>query len=328
MRVRNSEGGKQKAKSNWRLSAIAFCLLPSAFCLPLTACYPVTRPTLKLALVAPFEGRYRDVGYEINFAVRLAIREANQTGGVGGYSIELLALDDSGDPLAAAEQARKVSADPSVIAVLGHWLEATTLAAAPIYDEAAIPLIATTTSPGLPASAFRLWLTNSVYTNTLSSALHCPLPCDSLENLDWLTSQSPDQQSLNHPIIAGPPLWQQPQFAKLAGDHADATFVIAPAPLPADSADPGFANRYRAISSGVEPRSLAVLAYDATRLIFDALARDVKANGTATRAGVVAALVQSRFSGLSGKISFDSNHNWVEARGWVYQWKNGEIVTP
>jgi len=73
---------------------------------------------------------------------------------------------------------------------------------------------------------------------------------------------------------------------------------------------------------------LAVLAYDATRLVFDAIARDVKANGAATRTGLSAALAQSQFSGLSGTIRFNSNHNWVEAQGWVYQWRNGEVVRP
>ncbi len=89
---------------------IACCL----FSLLASGCFPVTRPVLKIALVAPFEGRYRDVGYEVTFAYRLAIREVNRAGGVGGYSIEMLSLDDSGDPDMAREQARKIIADPQV----------------------------------------------------------------------------------------------------------------------------------------------------------------------------------------------------------------------
>ena len=298
----------------------------AAGCLLLTACFPVTRPVVKIALVAPFEGRYREVGYEINYSVRLAVREANQNGGVAGYSIGLLAFDDSGDPDMAMAQARKVASDPQVIAVLGHWLDSTTLAAVPEYDAAGIPLIATTTSPDLPISAFRLWLTQSAYNNTLPSALHCPLPCDSLEDLDWLISHL--QLPISPLQIVGPPLWSQPQFTRLAGPAAEDVYFLAPAPLPADSADPTFADHYRAISFGVEPRSYAVLAYDATRLVFDALARDVKTNGAPTRAGVAAALAQADYAGLSGKISFDSNHDWAEAQGWVYQWKHGEVAKP
>src|SRR5919108_607445 len=72
----------------------------------LTACVPVTRPVVKIGLVAPFEGRYREVGYEVIYAVRLAVREANAGGGVAGYSVELTALDDGGDSALAAHQAR------------------------------------------------------------------------------------------------------------------------------------------------------------------------------------------------------------------------------
>jgi len=324
MRAHESVGRRQAAEGRNRLSLA--CFLLSACCLLLSACYPVTRPVVKIALVAPFEGRYRDVGFEVVYAVRLAVREANVSGGVAGYAVELLSLDDSGDPEMAAAQARKAAADPLVVGVIGHWLDATTLAAASEYEAEGIPLLATTAAPDHPPSAFRLWLSEAAYANTLSGALHCPLPCDSLEDLSWLLTQL--LPVTRDAIVAGPTMWGQPQFASLAGDHAEAVYVIAPAPLPADSADPAFADRYRAISNGVEPRFNAVLAYDAARLLFDAIARDVKANGTPTRAGVAAALAQTDYSGLSGRVNFDAGHNWVEAKGWVYQWREKKIVKP
>src|SRR5437773_8430394 len=70
------------------LSRSAGWLLASALLL-LPACVPVTRPIVKIGLVAPFEGRYRDVGYEVIYAVRLAVREANASGGVAGFAVEL-----------------------------------------------------------------------------------------------------------------------------------------------------------------------------------------------------------------------------------------------
>jgi hypothetical protein len=42
----------------------------------------------------------------------------------------------------------------------------------------------------------------------------------------------------------------------------------------------------------------------------------------------MAALAQSNYSGLSGRISFDENRNWEAARGWVYQWRQGSLVRP
>jgi branched-chain amino acid transport system substrate-binding protein len=100
------------------------------------------RPTVKIGLVAPFEGRYRYVGYDVVYAVRLALREANAAGGVGGYSVELVAYDDGADPAMAVQQARKLAVDPEVVAVIGHFREETTAAAWSTYAEAGLPLVA------------------------------------------------------------------------------------------------------------------------------------------------------------------------------------------
>jgi len=109
----------------------------SFFPLPLSV-----RPTVKIGLVAPFEGGWRYVGYDVIYAVRLALREANAAGGVGGYSVELVAYDDGADPAMAVEQVRKLSADREVVAAIGHFREETTGAASSVYVEAGIPLVA------------------------------------------------------------------------------------------------------------------------------------------------------------------------------------------
>ena len=100
-----------------------------------------TQPTVKIGLVAPFEGRYRYIGYDVIYAVRLALREANAAGGVGGYSVELVAYDDGADPVQAAEQARKLAVDPAIIAAIGHLRAETTGAALSVYAETGIPLV-------------------------------------------------------------------------------------------------------------------------------------------------------------------------------------------
>jgi ABC-type branched-subunit amino acid transport system substrate-binding protein len=127
-----------------RFLRLAPCLLLLfASCLLLPACLPgVVRPAVKIGLVAPFEGRYRYVGYDVIYAVRLALREANAAGGVGGYSVELVAFDDGAEPAMAVEQARKLAADPEVVAAIGHFRDETTAVALSIYSEAGIPLIA------------------------------------------------------------------------------------------------------------------------------------------------------------------------------------------
>ena len=87
----------------------------------LTACAPIqlTRPVTKIGLLAPFEGKQRAIGYEALYAVKLALRERNGAGGVAGWLIELVALDE-GDPLdGALRQAPTFAADPDVTFVLG-----------------------------------------------------------------------------------------------------------------------------------------------------------------------------------------------------------------
>src|SRR5262249_20271724 len=135
----------------------------------------------------------------------------------------------------------------------------------------------------------------------------CPLPCDSLDNVDWLALNRAQNTTA---LIFGPPLWGQPQFATLAGRLAEGVRFISPAPYPADSADPGFAPRYRAISNGVEPRANAVLAYDAAHLLFAAIAGAAHA-GPPSRNSVSTALAAVPYQGLSGSICFDTSHNWA-----------------
>ena len=109
----------------------------------LTACLPpALPPVLKIGLVAPFEGRYRYVGYDTIYAARLAVREINERGGAGGYRLELVAYDDRGDAELARTAARNLAVDPAVVAVLGHYRQESTLAAQTIYAAAGLPLLA------------------------------------------------------------------------------------------------------------------------------------------------------------------------------------------
>ena len=100
-----------------------------------------TAPVVRIGLVAPFEGRHRGIGYDVIYAARLAIRQANDGGGIAGYRVELVALDDGGDPELAERAARSLTIDPMVVAAMGHWLDETTAAARPIYLAAGLPLI-------------------------------------------------------------------------------------------------------------------------------------------------------------------------------------------
>ena len=106
-----------------------------------------TPPVVKIGLVAPFEGRYRAVGYDAIYAARLGIREVNAGGGIGAYRVALVALDDSGEPDLAQQAAASLVVDSAVVAVIGHWRAETTEAALPLYRQANLPLVATGQAP-------------------------------------------------------------------------------------------------------------------------------------------------------------------------------------
>lgn len=118
-------------------------LAVAACCLMLASCCPGSLPTtVKIGLSAPFEGSDRDLGYEVLHAVRLAVRERNETGGAGGYLVELVALNDFNEAPEAVVQARKMAVDPGVLAVVGGWTAATAAAAGPEYERAGLAFTA------------------------------------------------------------------------------------------------------------------------------------------------------------------------------------------
>ncbi len=144
-----ADGGK-------RLSVIRipFFLLPNTvygllITVFLTACASV-QPVVKIGLVAPFEGAQRELGYDAIYAARLAVREINEAGGIGGYRVALVALDDRGDVALAEDTAVSLTVDPDVVAVIGHGLAETTAVAQPIYAAADLPLLPLGNSPFTP----------------------------------------------------------------------------------------------------------------------------------------------------------------------------------
>lgn len=131
-------------KGNWLLLAV-YCLLISA----LVSCASV-QPVVKIGLVAPFEGAQREVGYDAIYAARLAVQEINAAGGVGGYRVALVALDDGGDGQLSEETGVSLTVDPAVVAVIGHGLVETTAVAKPIYTAANLPLLPLGNPPFMP----------------------------------------------------------------------------------------------------------------------------------------------------------------------------------
>ena len=112
-------------------------------------------PVFKIALIAPFEGPSRPLGYNVLAAVHLRLQAWNEAGETP--RLELLALNDNGDPALAAELAAQLALDPDVIAVIGPPQGPTALSAAPALAAQGLPtllLAPISDPPSSPVIAF------------------------------------------------------------------------------------------------------------------------------------------------------------------------------
>jgi branched-chain amino acid transport system substrate-binding protein len=94
-------------------------------------------------------------------AVVYAIDEANEKGGVAGYKLRALALDDAStttgqyDPALAATNARKMLQDASVIAVVGPLNSGSAKAMSPVLSQGGMAMISgSATNPDLSSPKF------------------------------------------------------------------------------------------------------------------------------------------------------------------------------
>ncbi len=290
-------------------------------------CVQTTPHIARIGLVAPFEGRYREIGYDVIAAARLAIREWAAEAPHGRQPplvFELVSYDDGGDPAQAIEQARKLAVDPDVEAVVGHWRAETTRAALPVYQEAGLPVFTFTPAaledtPGV----FNLSPSQAVLADTASAwlaeqgggLLLVDESDDVIAAVDKMQQSSPPPGT---PVVGGP-VWGLHQFHALAGDRAEGATFVTGAPLPADAGGgelgggqlDGFVAGYQASSLGADPGPFALPAYQATWL---AMAYVARAWG-----------MQSADTPVS-HLTFSGSGRRLDAPVYLYRWENGRRV--
>src|SRR5271168_3020460 len=117
--------------------------------------------TVKVGINLPFTGADAHDAELIKEGALLAIDEANVQGGVAGYKIEVLLLDDGTatagqyDPAQAATNARKMVADKEVVAAIGPQNSGSGKAMAPILSQGDLATITpSSTKPDLTDPKF------------------------------------------------------------------------------------------------------------------------------------------------------------------------------
>jgi len=271
-----------RMKNIWRTAVSAALLL-----LVLSGCAVVqTPPTVRVTLLAPFEGRYREVGYDALYAARLALSDSNVA------QVVLLAVDDGGTPENAAARARALSLDPSVRAVLLAGYAAT--------DSATLDALG-----DLPAIVIGAWgVVPRDSVQVMASPSAEPLP-----RLNVLDAANQDT-----PLVCGE-VCALKQFAKLR-DDLDGVEIHSSAALP----DADFVARYLASGQFVDdPGLLVTLAYDAAAFLATLTA------DAPSRAAVLERLKTLEHSGLNGRIRFELGF-WTDAPEWVYTYRGGVLT--
>src|SRR5512137_2591962 len=139
-------------------------LLAIVASLLLAACGGSSEPTkgdLTVYVAAPLSGFQANGGQTVLGGARLAAEEFNRAGGLLGYKVVIVPLDDESDSDVAVQLANQVKADIAagkrVLGVIGHYNSGQTIAAMDIYKDLPIVIMTPTSS--------EMGLTQKGYTN-------------------------------------------------------------------------------------------------------------------------------------------------------------------
>jgi len=117
-------------RRRWLARVAAVVVLASA-----AACGP-REPVVKIGFVGPLTGDQAAQGAEMLRGAELAMAQAQTAPPIPGYRLELAALDDQRNPAQAVAMAKRLAADPAVLAVVGHLNSSCTKPASAIYHKA------------------------------------------------------------------------------------------------------------------------------------------------------------------------------------------------
>ena len=133
----------------------------------LTGCE--TKNEIKIAVAGPFTGSVAAFGEMIKRGAELKAKEINAAGGVNGKTLTLVFEDDTGKDKEASLVAERIASNRQILAVVGHFNSACSLAGKPIYQRAGIVEL----SPGstnVDVAAGSDWTFRNIYRDDFQAA--------------------------------------------------------------------------------------------------------------------------------------------------------------
>jgi branched-chain amino acid transport system substrate-binding protein len=320
--------------------------------------------------------------------IKMAAEEVNAAGGINGKQIELLVQDDRSDASEAATIVTKFVTQDQVHAILGEVASSRSIAAAPIAQNAKIPMLTpSSTNPEVTRKGnyiFRSCFIDPVQgaaiaqfaaktLNAKRGALMVDRKQDYSTGLEKVinevftklggqivvtqsyasgdqdfNAQITDIKGANPDVIFVPgyygdvglfakqardkgvtvPLvggdgWDSPSLYQIGGAALHGSYFsnhYSP-----DDTDPivqKFVGDYKA-KYGSVPDALAATAYDAARIMFDAIKRANSLDGAAIRDALAAT---KEFPGVTGKVTFNENRDAVKPIVMVKIENGGKFV--
>ena len=306
--------------------------------------------------------------------IKMAADEINAAGGINGKQIELLVQDDRSDASEAATIVTKFVTQDQVHAILGEVASSRSIAAAPIAQNAKVPMLTpSSTNPEVTKKGdfiFRSCFIDPVQgaaiaqfaarsLNAKSAAIMVDRKNDYSTGLEKVINetftrmggkivavqsyQEGDQdfnaqltsiKGLNPEVIFVPgyyndvgliakqardrgitvPLiggdgWDSTQLYAIGGTALNGSyFTNHYSPYDTDPKVQKFVNDYKARYNSL-PDALAATAYDAAKIMFDAIKRAPSLEGAAIRDALAAT---KEFPGVTGTVTFNENRDAVK----------------
>lgn len=333
-----------------------------------------TGDTIRIGVYGDTTGATSSFGVSTKNGIQLAFDEINAAGGVNGKKLEMVFEDDQGTPEKAKTVISKLINQDKVVAVLGEVASSNSLAAAPVAQDARIPMISpSSTNPKVTEvgdyisrvcfiDPFQGAVMAKFAANTLKAKTAAILGDNSSDYSKGLTQffeqeftklggkvitkqsyaqkdqdfkaqltqmrdQKPDviyipgyygevaiiarqarELGMDQPLLGGDG-WDSPELWKLGGAALKNAYISNH--YSADNPAPeiqNFVKNYTA-KFGVGPDSLAALAYDAAKVLADAIKR---AGGTESVKLKDAINSTKSFAGVTGTITLDASRNAVK----------------
>lgn len=110
--------------------------------------------TAVIGVVAPLTGDLSALGLGIQHSVELAVKQANESGEIPGWTLEVQPEDDQGLPDPGRNAATSLSSDDEVVAMVGPLNSSVGQAVKPVFDSAGIVQVSpANTNPALTRGA-------------------------------------------------------------------------------------------------------------------------------------------------------------------------------